>query len=150
MHNRRPPPSLKQHGFTYIEVILSAVLLAVLVVPALQALQTGVNGGATPAMAARPPALSAKMEEVLSHPFPDLYAETYKGLVYSNSDTLVNDYLSDPIGQTDRRVVVIYRYDSSARVRITGTGDPGLLYVRVYYEAQGAANALNTLAGRWW
>ena len=75
---RRLSPSLKQHGFTYTEVLLSAVLLAVLLVPALQALQTGVAGGATSAMAARPPALRAKMEEVLSDPFRDLYAETYQ------------------------------------------------------------------------
>jgi hypothetical protein len=25
-----------------------------------------------------------------------------------------------------------------------------LLYVSVYYAADGSANALNTLAGRWW
>ncbi len=146
MQNRRLSPSLKQHGFTYTEVMLSALLLAVLVVPALEALQTGVSGGATSAMAARRPALSAKLEEVLSHPFPGLYAETYK--IGGNSDTSVNDNLSDAVGAADRRVVVVFRYDASAKAR--SISDTGLLYVRAYYEAEGSASALNTLAGRWW
>ena len=146
MRNRHLSPCLKQRGFTYMEVMLSAVLLAVLLVPALQALQSGVAGGATSAMAARQPALSAKMEEVLSNPFPDLYAETYNA--GGNSATLVNVDLSDAAGATDRRVVVIYRYDASAKA--LSANDTGLLYVRVYYEADGSANAINTLAGRWW
>ena len=146
MRNRHLSSSLQQHGFTYTEVMLSAVLLAVLLVPALQALQSGVAGGATSAMAARQPALSAKMEEVLSNPFPDLYAETYNA--GGNSATLVNVDLSDAAGATDRRVVVIYRYDASAKA--LSANDTGLLYVRVYYEADGSANAINTLAGRWW
>lgn len=158
MHNRRPPPNLKQHGFTYTEVMLSAVLLAVLVVPALRALQTGINGSATPAMAAKGPALSAKMEEVLSRPFPDLYAETYKtacdstcnpaGSSACNSATLLNCNLSDAAIATDRRVVVLYRYNASAKA--LSANDTGLLYVRVYYATEGSANAFNTLAGRWW
>ena len=147
MQNRRPSSSLQQHGFAYLEVMLSAVLLAVLLVPALRALQTGVNGGATPAMAARSPALSAKLEEVLSHPFPDLYAETYKSGGALVASTGVNDNLSDAAG-ADRRVVVLYRYNMAAKA--SSIGDTGLLYVSVYYEAEGSANALSTLAGRWW
>src|ERR1700690_2127020 len=111
MQTRRLSPSLKQPGFTYIEVMLSVVLLAVLLVPALQALQTGVNGGATPAMAAKPPTLSAKMEEVLSKPFYDLYAQTY---VTGGNTTAVNVAYSDAAG-ANQRVVAIYRYDASAK-----------------------------------
>jgi Tfp pilus assembly protein PilV len=141
-----PHPPHEQRGFAYTEVLLSAVLLAVLLVPALQALQTGVRGGATSATAARPPALSAKMEEVLSNPFATLYAQTYAG--GGNSDTAVKASLSDAAGATDRRVVVTYRYDSSTKA--LSSSDTGLLYLRVYYEADGSAIALNTLAGRWW
>lgn len=130
----------------YIEVLLSAVLLAVLLVPALQALQTGVGGGASSAMAARPPALAAKMEEVLSNPFALLYAQTYAG--GGNSDTTAKAALSDAVGATDRRLVVTYRYDASSRA-LSGS-DTGLLQLRVYYEAEGSAVALRTLAGRWW
>ena len=144
MRNRRLSPSLKQPGFTYIEVMLSVVLLAVLLVPALQALQTGVNGGATPAMAAKPPTLSAKMEEVLSKPFYDLYAQTY---LTGGNTAAVNAAYSDAAG-ANQRVVVIYRYDASAKA--LSANDTGLLYLSVYYAADGGANALSTLAGRWW
>lgn len=145
MHNRRLSPRLKQPGFTYTEVLLSAVLLAVLVVPALQALQTGIAGGATQSVAERSPILSAKMEEVLSNPFPELYAATY---VSGANTTGVNATYSDAVGATDRRVVVLYRYDASAKA--LSANDTGLLYVSVYYSAESTANALNTLAGRWW
>jgi Tfp pilus assembly protein PilE len=160
LQNRGPSPSLKQHGFTYTEVLLSAVLLAVLLVPALQALQTGIAGGATSAMAARPPLLRAKMEEVLANPFPELYAETYPKVgtttcnttsTICNTTTSVSVTYSDSAGATDRRVVVLYRYDPSATPPERWSGnDTGLLYVSVYYEAEGSANALTTLAGRWW
>jgi len=126
--------------------MLSAALLAVLVVPALQALQTGVRGSLTGVTAARLPTLSAKMEEVLSHPFPDLYTETYNP--GGNSSTVANASLSDDASATDRRVVVIYRYDTSTKA--LSSNDSGLLLVRVYYEAEGLASALTTIAGRWW
>jgi Tfp pilus assembly protein PilV len=135
----------RQHGFSYVEVLLSVILLAVLLVPALQALQSGIRDGATPSMAARPPLLRAKMEEVLSNPFPELYAETYVG---GGNTTGINATFSDAVGATDRRVVVLYRYDVSTRA--LSAGDTGLLYVSVYYAAESTANALNTLAGRWW
>ena len=144
MQNPRASPRLKQHGFTYTEVMLSALLLAVLVVPALRALRTGIAGVASPSWAAKSPTLRAKMEEVLSKPFPDLYAQTYLG----GNTTGINATYSDTAGATDRRVVVLYRYDSS--VKLLSGSDTGLLYVSVYYEADGSANALNTLAGRWW
>lgn len=135
-----------QRGFTYTEVMVSAVLLAVLVVPALQALQGGIAGVANTSLAARGPALRAKMEEVLAKPFPDLYARTY--LAGGNSATTVSVAYSDAAAAPGRRVVVIYRYDASAKA--LSAGDTGLLYVRVYYEADGSAYAFNTLAGRWW
>lgn len=138
------PPDLPQRGFSYIEVLLSAVLLAVLVVPALQALQSGIRGGVTPELAARQPALSAKMEEVLARPFPDLYAQTYS----AGNTTQIDAKFSDDAAASKRRVVVLYRYDPAAQA--LSNNDTGLLLVRVYYEAEGSGNALNTLAGRWW
>lgn len=143
--NRRLHWSLKQHGFAYVEVLLSAVLLAVLLVPALQALQSGIRDGATPLMAALPPYARGKMEEVLSKPFPELYAATYAA---GANTTGVNATLSDAVGATYRRVVVLYRYDVSTQA--LSANDTGLLYVSVYYSADGSANALTTLAGRWW
>ena len=157
MQNRCLPPSLKQHGFTYTEVMLSAVLLAVLVIPALHALQTGIAGGSSQSIAARAPLLSAKMEEVLSKSFSDLYAETYPKVgtttcntipTTCNTTTSVSVTYSDLTGVPDRRAVVLYRYDATAKA--LSAGDTGLLFVSVYYEVEGSANTLNTLAGRWW
>lgn len=127
-----------------MEVVLSVVLLAVLLVPALQALQTGISGGATPTIAASAPTLRAKMEQVLAVPFGDLYAQTY--LVGGNTNA-INATFSDAAG-ANRRVVVLYRYDATAKA--LSASDTGLLYISVYYESEGSTAALNTLLGRWW
>ena len=138
-----------QRGFSYAEVLLSVVLLAVLLVPALQALQSGIAGGLSPAAAARQANLRAKMEEVLAKPFSDLYAPTYA--VGGNTATSVSAALSDAVGAPGRRVVVLYRYDpANADPNHLSNNDTGLVFVSVYYEADGGAQALNTLAGRWW
>jgi hypothetical protein len=136
---------LRQHGFGYAEVLLSVILLAVLLVPAMQALESGIRNAVTPAIAARPPLLRAKIEEVLSVPFSDLYAATYAA---GGNTAGVSATYSDPAGATDRRVVVLYRYDASTKA-LSGS-DTGLLYVSAYYTADGSASALSTLAGRWW
>jgi hypothetical protein len=135
----------KQNAFTYVEVVLSVVLLIALLVPALQALQTGISGGATPALAASAPTLRAKMEEVLAVPFYDLYAQTY---LPGGNTTAIDATYSDAPAAVNRRVVVLYRYDATARA--LSAGDTGLLYVSVYYQSEGSASALNTLLGRWW
>lgn len=136
---------LRQNGFTYVEVVLSVVLLAVLLVPALQALQTGISGGATPMLAASGPTLRGKMEEVIAIPFGDLYAQTY---LPGGNTNAINATYSDAPAAVNRRVVVLYRYDATAKA--LSASDTGLLYVSVYYESEGSANALNTLTGRWW
>ncbi len=136
-----------QRGFTYAEALLSVVLLAVLLVPALQALQSGIAGGLSPATAAaRQAQLRAKMEQVLATPFYDLYKETYA--VGGNTANSVSAAYSDAVGTTERRVVVFYRYDAAANA--LSANDTGLVFVSVYYEADGGAQALSTLAGRWW
>ena len=135
-----------QRGFSYAEVLLSVLLIAILLVPALQAL-TGAIAGSSSNLAARQFALRGKLEEVLSQPFRKLYAETY--LAGGNTATSVSaPPLSDPAGITYRRVLVLYRFDAATGA--LSTNDTGLLYVSVYYEADGSGSALNTLAGRWW
>ena len=135
----------RAQGFSYVEVLLSVVLLAVLLVPALESLQGGIRNAVTPAIAARPPLLSAKLEEVLSNPFPELYAATYAAGGNTNG---IDATFSDAVGATNRRIVVLHRYDASTKA--LSTSDTGLLYVSAYYFADGNANALATLAGRWW
>ena len=134
-------------GFAYLEVLLSAVLIATLIVPGLEALQSAIAGGTSGGTAAsRQINLRSKMEEVLSTPFATLYAQTY--LPGGNTPTSVSAAYSDAAGTPDRRVVVLYRYDALAGA-LSGS-DTGLIHVSVYYEADGSAGALNTLTGRWW
>lgn len=132
-------------GFSYAEILLSVVLLAVLLVPALQSLNSAILGSGNN-LAARQLSLRSKMEEVLSKPFGPLYAETYPP--GRNTTTSVSANFSDPSGTPDLRVVVLYRFDAGTNA--LSSNDTGLLWVSVYFEADGSANALSTLAGRWW
>lgn len=132
-------------GFAYAEVLLSVLLLAILLVPALGALGTGISGSGSNA-SARQFALRSKAEEVLASPFGQLYLQTY--LPGGNSPTSLNATFSDAAGATDRRVVMLYRFDVATNS--VSSNDTGLLYVNTYYEAEGAANGLSTLVGRWW
>ena len=146
MSSERSSSVRAARGFSYAEVLLSVVLLGVLLVPALEALQTATIG--TPAVAAAPgrAALQAKLEQVLAAPFSKLYAETY--VAGGNTTTSVSATFSDAFGTPARKVVVIYRYD--ALTRTLALTDTGLVFVSVYYEAEGTSGALNTLVGRWW
>jgi type II secretory pathway pseudopilin PulG len=133
-----------ERGFSYVEVLVSVVLLGVLLVPALEALQSGISGTQAAALARRDLALRDKMERVLAKPFVELYAQTYA--TGGNTTNAVSATLSDPPGSPYRRNVVLYRYDGAS---LTGA-DSGLVYVAVYYESEGPSGALATLVGRWW
>jgi Tfp pilus assembly protein PilV len=133
-------------GFSYVEVLLSLILLAVLLVPAVESLQTAILGRPTAAAMPGSLALQSKMEEVLAVPFSQIYGETYQA--GGNTASSVSTTFSDPAGTPNRRMIVIYRYDGSAKA--LSNADTGLAYVSVYYEAEGASGALATLVGRWW
>jgi type II secretory pathway pseudopilin PulG len=146
MANRSVSNRRRQPGFSYVEILLSVVLLAVLLVPALEALQSGIAGGRSSSLAAKQLMVRDKMERALAKPFADLYSETY--LPGGNTMASVSASLSDPAGAPDRRNVVLYRYDATTRA--LSENDTGLVFVSVYYEAEGSAHALNTLVGGWW
>jgi prepilin-type N-terminal cleavage/methylation domain-containing protein len=133
-----------QRGFTYVEILLSVVLLAVLLVPALESLQTAVTAGQGANVLARELALRDMMERVLARQFTQLNAETFAS---GNTTTSVSVLLSDPVGDPNRRNVVVYRYDGEKGER--SDADTGLVRVLVYYESEGPARALSTLASRW-
>ena len=152
-----PPASVTpfsgQRGFSYVEILLSVVLLAILLVPALDAVQTAVMGsqnGAT--VLARELALRDYMERVLARPFAELYERTY---AQGGNSPGVNAALSEPEGTADRRNVVLYRFDASTPA-VNGPdkgrtqADSGLIYILVYYERDGRERGLSTLVGRWW
>src|SRR6266851_9705847 len=104
MANRHIPNRRDERGFSYVEILLSVVLLTVLLVPALQALQSSVAGGQSPSLAARQLTLRDKMEQMLAKPFADLYAKTY----LEGNATSASASLSDPAGAPGRRMVVLY------------------------------------------
>jgi type II secretory pathway component PulJ len=134
-------------GFSYVEVLVAVVLMVALLVPAMQSLQSGLAGTQSAALLARELNLRAKMESVLAMPFGKLYAETYAAGGNSGS---ISDSFSDPVGTPDRRNVVLYRYDPSNGAVNPSSSDTGLLLIAVYYEADGPANGITTLLGRWW
>jgi type II secretory pathway pseudopilin PulG len=135
-----------ERGFSYVEVLLSVVLLGVLLVPALEALQSGISDDQGQAAATRQLKLKAKMEEVAAKPFAALYSQTY--LPGGNTSTSVSAALSDAVGAPMRRNVILYRYDPSAAG--SSSADTGVLFVAVYYAAESPASGLSTLIGRWW
>jgi len=137
--------SVRHGGFSYVEVLLSVVLIAVLLVPAMQSLNAAISGSSSN-IAARQLNLSNKMEEVLSKPYSTLYAVTSAS--GGNTATSISSSLSDASGAANRRAVTIYRYDTTSNA-LSAT-DTGVLSVSVYYEAEGNTNGLNTLVGQWW
>jgi type II secretory pathway component PulJ len=130
-------------GFAYVEVLVALVLVAVALVPALEALQSGVIGsGVLVKVVDRDALLRAKMEEVLARPFDALNAETFLG--GGNTSSSVSAALSDAVGTANRRLVILYRTDGTA----LSAADTGLLRIRVVYEVGGTA--LETMKSKWW
>jgi hypothetical protein len=142
---RTQPDLQRQRGFSYAEVLLAIMLLVILLVPALQAMDNAIAGSGAN-LAGRQLALRSKLEEVLSKPFGTLYGETY--FPGANTVSSISTNLSDATGATDRRVVVLYRFDAATNA--LSSADTGLLYVSAYFESETSASALNTLVGRWW
>ena len=130
-------------GFSYVEVLLATLLVAMSLVPALEALQTGIlGGGVHESQTLLHYHLTSKLEEVLAQPLPDLEAEA---LASGGAPTSY----SDPAGSANRRLVYLSEYDGDDA---DGDGDPftgadaGLVWLRVEIEA--TPHALETLTSR--
>lgn len=110
-----------QAGFSYLEVVLATALVALALVPALEALEIGIRGGGIHELeVTRHYHVLGKMEEVLAQPFVDLEAEAAAS---GNGPTAY----SDASGSPDRREVFLLGYDADG----VGGPDPGILLVRV-------------------
>lgn len=141
--SRRASAARYARGISYVEVVVATAVLAIGLVPALDALQAGIVGGAVHASEIQTSQrLRDKMEEVLARPFGNLYALTYA--TGGNQPTAVQAELSDPTGSAGRRIVNLYRVDAAS----PSSADTGLLRIRVAYES--GAGAIETLKGRWW
>jgi prepilin-type N-terminal cleavage/methylation domain-containing protein len=102
--------SSAQQGFTYLEVLITTLILAVAMVPALEALRTGVQGAATHQLIAQQQyAISSRMEEVLANAYGNLLAAAK----VAGNQTTPSSY-SDPSGQANRVLVYLALYDADA------------------------------------
>lgn len=141
LNARRPRlHSSSQSGLSYIEVLIATILVAVSLVPAVEALRGGIFGaGLHQAAAVDHYRLKAKMEEVLAEPYASLDAAA----VAAGSETTPTSY-SDPVGPSPRRLVYLARYDPGVP-GFTAT-DTGLLWVRVDFDSR--PGELETLTAR--
>lgn len=98
-------------GLTYIEVLVSTVIVASALVPTLDALRTGASAGEVHRqhLVDRQRLLS-RMEEVLANRFATL--DQAAGST-GNNPAVPSPTYSDPAGAANRIVVVLYRYDGT-------------------------------------
>lgn len=120
-------------GFSYAEVLLAAMLIAIALVPALDGISVGLKGGEVQQAAVEEHYhVLGRLEEVLAEPFESLDAA---GLA-AGDETTPSSY-SDPSATPRRRLVFLARYDGDDADGdadpFTG-GDTGLLWVRVELE----------------
>lgn len=107
----------RQSGLTFVEVLVAAVLLAVVLVPAIEALRTGMLGAEVHASTASDHyAALSRMEEVLAEPHSLLLTAASAAGHYKTPTGY-----SDTAGSAQRRVVFIGLYDADDT---DGDGDP--------------------------
>ena len=122
----------RQAGISYVEALLAVVVLAVGMVPALDALQTAFTSATiTEELLSGQQQIASRMEEVAAEPFSSLD----DAALAAGSETVASSY-SAPAGP-DRVVVFLSRYDGDNADAddnpFTGT-DEGLIWVRVSME----------------
>jgi len=128
-------------GFFYTEVLVAVVLIALALVPAMEALLPGKAGSAThQAIAEDHYQLTGKLEQVLAEPIANLdiaAAAAGKPVI----PTGYSDVITTSGGRQIKRNVFLSRYDGDNADRdnnpFTGT-DEGLLWVRVTIAGTGA------------
>jgi type II secretory pathway pseudopilin PulG len=126
-------------GFSYVEVLVAVILIALTLVPAISAVFGGIQGGNIHEQKAQDHyRIIGLLEEVLARPFEELQSEADTA---GGPGAIVAAY-SDAAGTDQRRMVYLSRYDGDNADAdadpFTGVDD-GLLWVRVQIE--------NTLEG---
>jgi len=118
-----------------MELLVATLLIAIMLVPALEAMQSGIQGSDIHTrLAQNQYRMISKMEQTLALPFADLLAQA-DGV--ADPKILIPAPYSDPAGTESRRLVYLARYDGDDadgdKDPFTGT-DAGLLWVRVTIE----------------
>jgi len=125
----------RQTGFSYMELLIATLLIVIMLVPALDAMQSGIQGsGIHTELARNQYRMISKMEQTLALPFNELLEQAD---LVADSKILIPPPYSDSAGTESRRLVYLARYDGDDadgdKDPFTGT-DSGLLWVRVTIE----------------
>ncbi|MCP4878461.1 MAG: type II secretion system protein [Gammaproteobacteria bacterium] len=125
----------RQAGFSYVELLVATLLIVVLLVPALEAMQSGIQGsGIHTELAQNQYRMIAKMEQTLALSFSELLEQAD---LVADSTVLIPAPYSDTAGTESRRLVFLARYDGDNADAddnpFSGT-DAGLLWLRVTIE----------------
>lgn len=140
-HHKMSYPLQWMTGFSYTEVLVAVFLIAISLVPALNALQSGIQGSEIHATeAVHHNHLTSKMEEILARPFIELEQEAD---AVAGPTTIIDTY-SDASGTDGRCLVYLSRYDGDNNP-FTDTDD-GLLWVKV--EIDGTHNGIESLTSQ--
>jgi len=125
----------RQAGFSYMELLVATLLIAIMLVPALDAMQSGIQGsGIHTQLAQNQYRMISKMEQTLALPFSELLQQAD---LVADPKVLIPEPFSDAAGTESRRLVFLARYDGDDadgdKDPFTGTDD-GLLWLRVTIE----------------
>ncbi|MDH3408237.1 MAG: hypothetical protein OEN51_02595 [Gammaproteobacteria bacterium] len=148
----------RQSGVTYIEVMVAAVLIMIALIPAVEALRTGMlSSEILESSSSEHYAVLARMEEVLAEPFGTLTSAASA----AGSQSTASIY-SDAVGPPGRRLVFIALYDADNAdgdgdvftvldPNLDGDNNPytgytGLLWVRT--EVEGSITSLESLVAK--
>jgi len=118
-----------------MELLIATLLIVIMLVPALDAMQSGIQGsGVHTQLAQNQYRMISKMEETLALSFSELLAQAD---LVADSKILIPPPYSDSAGTESRRLVYLARYDGDDadgdKDPFTDT-DEGLLWVRVTIE----------------
>ena len=128
------PQTTKMAGFSLVEVLVATVLIAITLVPAMDALLPGMAGGGIHETRSEDHyRLLAKIEEVLAEPFSDLDAAAIAAGSPTTATLTYSDTFTYPDGRQITRNIFLSRYDADNADAdddpFTGVDD-GLLWVR--------------------
>lgn len=103
-------PARRSRGFSFVEVLVAILLIAITIVPAMEAIQAGIKGTQVhQSVSTQHYKLQSRMEEMLAQSYGNLLTAAQT----AGSKTVPSSY-SDAAGSTDRVIVYLALYDADA------------------------------------